>query len=90
MSSKKGLTEQEIVRILERARIDSVAGAASAFQVSKQSIYLWRKRYDVLSAAQMRLLKEEEQKKARLIKLLACRRADIDLLSALLQRHGKQ
>jgi len=60
MSTKKGLTEQEIVSILERARSDSVAGAASAFQVSKQSIYLWRKRYDVLSAAQVRLLKEHE------------------------------
>ena len=57
MSTKKGLAEQEIASILEFARSDSVA---SAFQVSKQSIYLWRKRYDVLSAAQVRLLKEHE------------------------------
>ncbi|MBA2675447.1 hypothetical protein [Ramlibacter sp.] len=76
--------------ILERARSDSVAGAAKAFQVSKQSIYLWRKRYDVLSPAQVRLLKEHDREHARLVKLLADRKAEIDLLSALLSKANRK
>jgi putative transposase len=57
-----------------------VAEVAKEHGVSEQTLYLWRKRYGQLEAADVKRLRSLQQENARLKKLLAERDLEIEVM----------
>jgi transposase-like protein len=77
---KSRFTETQIVTILREADRGSVAEVAKKHGVSEQSIYLWRKNFGSLEAADVKRLRQLEQENARLKKLLAERDLEVEIM----------
>ncbi len=73
-------TEEQMVRILREADQKPVAEVAKKHGVNEASIYLWRKKYGELDVTDVRRLKQLEQENARLMKLLAERDLEIEVM----------
>ena len=77
---KSRYTEEQIIRILREADIDSITEVSKRNGVSEQSIYSWRKRYGDFDVNELRKLKELERECTRLRKLLVDRDLEIEIM----------
>jgi putative transposase len=69
-----------MVKILQEADRSPVAEVAKKHAVSEQTLYLGRKRYGQLEAADVKQLRMPQQENARLKKLLAKRNLEIEVM----------
>ncbi|GIX23867.1 MAG: transposase [Caldimonas sp.] len=69
-----------MVKILREADRSPVAEVAKKHGVSEQTLYLWRKRYGQLEAADVKQLRTLPQENARLKKLLVERDLEIEVM----------
>ena len=77
---KEQITEAQMVTILREADKGTVTEVAKRHQVSEQTIYLWRKRFGVMVADDVKRLRTLEHENARLKKMLAERELEIDVM----------
>ena len=76
---KSRFNEDQLVKILREADKVPVAEVAKKHGISEQTLYVWRKKYGQLEAADVRQLRGLQKENERLKKLLAER----DLWSSL-------
>jgi len=69
-----------LVKILREADAAPVTEVAKKHGISDQTIYLWRKKFGQLEAADVRRLRQLEQENAKLKKILAERDLEIEVM----------
>lgn len=77
---KSRFSEDQMVKILREADTGTVSEVAKKHGVSEQTIYLWRKRFGKLEAADVKRLRQVESENAKLKKLLAERDLEIEVM----------
>jgi putative transposase len=77
---KTRFSEEQMVKILREADTAPVMDVAKKHGISDQTIYLWRKKFGQLEAADVRKLRQLEQENAKLKKLVAERDLEIELM----------
>ena len=77
---KSRFSEEQMVTILREADRTTVAEAAKKHKVSDATIYVWRKHFGQMEAADVKRLKALELENSRLKKLLAERDLDLEIL----------
>jgi putative transposase len=77
---KARFSEEQMVKILREADKAPVAQVAKQHGISEQTLYVWRKRYGKLDAADVKELRALQQENARLKKLLAERDLAIEVM----------
>jgi transposase-like protein len=77
---KTRFSEQQMVKILREADAAPVMDVAKKHGISDQTIYLWRKKFGQLEAADVKRLRQLEQENAKLKKLVAERDLEIELM----------
>jgi putative transposase len=85
---KKRYTEEQIVRILSEAQKGDVAGVCRRYGISDATYYNWRRKYEGMSALDLRKLKSLEEENRKLKRIVADKELDIDALKALLEKYG--
>lgn len=77
---KSRFSEDQMVKILREADKHPVAEVAKKHSISEQTLYVWRKRYGQLEAADVKQLRALQTENARLKKLLAERDLSIEIM----------
>ena len=87
---KARFTEEQMVKILREADKTPVAQVAKQYGISEQTLYVWRKRYGKLEAADVKELRTLQQENARLKKLLAERDLAIEVMKEISAKNGER
>lgn len=77
---KSRFTEEQMVKILRECDRSPVADVAKKHGVSEQTLYIWRKKFGTMDAADAKRLKGLEAENARLKKLLAERDLEVEVM----------
>ena len=77
---KTRFTEEQMVKILREADTAPVVDVAKKHGISDQTIYLWRKKFGQLEAADVKRLRQLELENGKLKKLVAERDLEIELM----------
>ena len=77
---KSRFSDEQVVAILREADRDPMAAVAKRHGVNEQTIYTWRKRFGNFQADDVRRLKQLEAENARLMKLVAERDLEIEVM----------
>ena len=77
---KTRFSEEQMVKILREADTAPVVDVAKKHGVSDQTIYLWRKKFGQLEAADVKRLRQLELENGKLKKLVAERDLEIELM----------
>lgn len=85
---QRRFTEEQIVRILQQAeRAEQTIGALCRDHgISENTFYRWRQKYGGLGVAETQRLRELEKENARLKRLLAESRLELDAAKELLAK----
>ncbi len=83
---KTRFSEEQMVKILREADAALVADVAKKHGISDQTIYLWRKRFGELQAADVKRLRQVEAENAKLKKLLAERDLEIEVMKEVAEK----
>ena len=86
---KKRFGEEQIIQILREAERGerSVGDVCRAHGIAENTFYRWRQKYGGLQVSEVRRLRELEQENARLKRLLAESRLEIDAVKELLAKN---
>ena len=80
-------SETEIIYAVKQLEMGiSIKEIARKYGVCENTVYWWRKKYDVLSPSELKRLKELEHENAQLKKLVAELSLDKQILQDVLQR----
>ena len=78
---RKGrFTEEQMVAIIREADREPVSAVSKRHGVSEKTIYTWRKRFGDFEASDVRRLKHLEVENTRLMKLVAERDLEIEVM----------
>src|ERR671911_223590 len=77
---KSRFSDEQVVAILREADRDPMAAVAKRHGVNEQTIDTWRKRFGNFQADDVRRLKQLEAENARLMKLVAERDLEIEVM----------
>jgi putative transposase len=77
---KTRFNEGQMVKILREADTAPVVDVAKKHGISDQTIYLWRKKFGQLEAADVKRLRQLELENGKLKKLVAERDLEIELM----------
>jgi putative transposase len=77
---KSRFTEEQQVAIVRACDREDVAVVAKRHKITAQTIYIWKKKYGVFDANELRRLKSLEQENARLKKIVAERDLEIEVM----------
>ncbi len=75
---KKRYSEEQIVKILGEAAGHGMPATARKYNVSEQTLYLWRRRFEGMEVRQVVELKRLQQENTRLKKLVAERDLELE------------
>jgi putative transposase len=75
---KSRFAEDQMVRILRETDKTPVPEVAKKYGVAEQTIYVWRRRFGRLEAADVKRLRQSAHENGRLKKLVAERDLEID------------
>ena len=85
---RKNFTESKIISILQEARSGkTVSDVCRGHNISENTYYRWKQKYDGLSVRQVHRLGDLEKQNHRLMKLLAQRDLEIDTLKEWLAKN---
>ena len=80
---KSKFTEEQMVAIVRECDRDDVVVVAKRHRISAQTIYIWKKKFGVLDANEVRRLKQLEIENGRLKKIVAERDLEIEVMKEL-------
>ncbi len=83
---KKRFSEEQIVRILGEAAGHGMAATARKYNVSEQTLYVWRRRFEGMEVRQVVELKRLQQENARLKKLVAERDLELEVVKEIVAK----
>jgi len=86
---KRRYNEAQIIRILSEAAKGNVAAVCRKYGVSDATYYNWRKKYEGMTATELRKLLALEEENRKLKRIVADKELDIDALKALLEKYGE-
>lgn len=87
---KSRFTDEQMVAMVQETEATSVAEVARKHQVTKQTIYTWKRRFGGLDKSQVADFKRLEQENARLKKLLAERDLEIEVMKEINAKNGER
>ncbi len=73
-------SDEQMVKILREADAEPVTDVAKRQGVSEQTLYIWRKRFGKMEAADTKRLRQLESENLRLKKLLAERDLEVEVM----------
>ncbi|MDE1887340.1 MAG: transposase [Gammaproteobacteria bacterium] len=83
---KKRFSEEQIVKILGEAAGHGMAATARKYNISEQTLYVWRRRFEGMEVRQVVELKRLQQENARLKKLVAERDLELEVVKEIVAK----